>query len=96
MNILKNRVHQTFLVIDAFFQGNHGFGSGNPFDIVHAVDDLLSVAGILCPDLTKDIELPGGNMRYGNKGDFIDSLQNELSLGGFLEKDSHISDKRIS
>lgn len=64
-------MHQPFFVVDAFFQGYHGFCSADPFDIVYLEDDIFSVRGIFRPDLAKNIELTGCNVSHRDIGDLF-------------------------
>ena len=73
-------MHQPFLIVDALFQGDHGFGPVNAFNIIDHKDNFFSMRGILCPDLAEDIELAGSDMSNGNIWDFIDPFQNKFGL----------------
>ena len=88
-------MHQPLLIIDAFFQGNHGLSPADALNVVYLKNDILGVGGILSPNLTKDIELPCGDMGYSYVWYFCEAFQYELCLVCFFKKYAHIGNKGI-
>lgn len=77
-------MHQTFFIVYAFLQGDHRFRSADPVDIIYPKDNIFCVVGILCPDLTKDIEFSGRDMGHRNIGDQVQPFQHEFGLVGLF------------
>ena len=86
-------MHQSFLIIDAFLQGDHGLGPGHSFYIIDLIDDILCMAGILRSDLAEQVEFTSCDMSNGHKGYLTDSFQYELCLRGLLQEDTNICNK---
>mgnify|MGYP004408928725 CR=1 FL=1 len=59
-------MHQTLLVVDAFFKGNHGFCTVNTLNIVKLKNHVFSMLGIMGPDFTEYIEFTGCHVCNGN------------------------------
>ena len=89
-------MHQTFFIIDALFQGNHGFRSADTINIVYFEDDVFGMCSIFCPNLTENIEFSGSDVRNGHIGYLVQSLQHKLGLMGFLKKNTHVSYKGLA
>ena len=95
LQFIENGMNQPFLVIDAFLQGDHGFGATYPLNIVYAKDDILGMCSVLCPYFAEDIEFSSGYMGYGYIGNFGEPFQYKFGLMRLLKEDPHISDKGI-
>ena len=89
-------MHQTFLVINALFEGDHGLCSVNSFNIIKSEDDLLGMVSISGPYLTEHIKFPGGYVSHGDKGNLIYSFQYKFRLRGILKKDPNVRDECIA
>ena len=68
LKFIKNFMHQSFLVINAFFHRNHSFSSVNTLNIVYCKNYFLSMISTSRPYFTKNIELSGCNMCNSDKG----------------------------
>ena len=73
-------MHQSFFIIDAFFQGNHSFSSINTIDIINHKNYFFGVGGTLGPYFTENIKFPSCNVCHSHMWYFIDTLQYELCL----------------
>jgi hypothetical protein len=74
LQLVKNGMHEPFLVIDALLQGDHGLCSANTINIVYPENNIFGMIGILSPNLTEDIELSGSDVRDCHVRNLIQSF----------------------
>jgi hypothetical protein len=77
-------MHQTLFVVDALFQGNHGFRSTYTINVINFKDNVFGMCGIACPDLAENVEFSCGDVRNGHIGYLVQPFENEFGLMGLL------------
>ena len=96
LQLVEDGVHQTSLVVDALFQGNHGFRSADTFNIIYFKNDVLRVGGIPCPDFTENIEFTRSDVGHGYIRNLAQPFQNKFGLVGFFEEYADIGYKGVA
>ena len=89
-------MHQALFIVDALFKRDHCLCTIYSFNIIKPEDYLLGMMSVSGPDLTENIELSGGYVSHGDKGNLIYSLQYKFRLRGILKKDPNVRDERIA